>query len=1232
MKPFTHLHVHSEYSVLDGLGKPEKIFERAKELGFKAIAITDHGNMDAYVKCIQASKKTGVKYIPGVEFYIVDDIREYQLAKGKDLRRVHLTAYATQRKGIDALFRLLSIANSETNYYKKPLLEWDDLLNEDLEGIRFGTACTSGLLGQEDYKEIITMFTKEISNNLFLEVMPHNFPPQLIVNKRAIEISEDFALPLVATNDNHYIDKQGSYHQEVLLAIQRKAKWNDPKRWRFDVKDLYMKTEEEMFEAFEEQGVLSGGEIKKALANSYIIADGINIKYSPQKVLLPKVYPDSKKSDEEILIDLCTEGFEKKINSLDITDEEWKVYKERLIEETDLICNLGFERYFLLVEDFVRWAKENDILVGAGRGSVGGSLVAYVLDITGVDPIKYKLLFARFISPARIDLPDIDLDFEDAKRERVKQYLKDKYGADCVCGVATFSEMHGRGALRDTSRVFDVPLGDVDKAAKSIVVRSGGDVRADFSLEDAFETFEEGKAFKRKYPKVTKTAIALEGTVRNTGIHAAGTVVSNEPLNSGRHGYICCKRRGEKVVNWEKEDLEYMGLMKLDILGLNTLTILKKCAEYVKEHHGKDIDFYAMTEFDDKKILDEFVAGNTIGIFQFGSYGIQKLCSEIGVEEFKDLVDINALYRPGTLRSGLVREYIRRKKGETKYKAPHPDIAELTKDTYGVILYQEQIMNLLYNIGGLQWKTTDMVRKVISKSKGVEQFGKFKDMFVKGAMKRTNLKKAEAEKIFEELKHFGSYGFNLSHAVEYTIIAWWCMFCKVYYPLQYMQALLSYSTKDKEGYQFFIDETIRLGLKIEPVDINISSAIKWEANDDKLYAPFCAVRGLGEKGCKEIIKGRGKKPYKNEKDFIERVNRRVLNIRVRKALQGAGAYRRFEKDFDLSASMEFYDFAWIKDKQYQRWDKFVKESYPFGALGEHNPEKGLWYFGQMAELKFGYKQKLDAQRNKKESFEGGVYGYIKNIDGEYGMVTFDTSLYQKRKYEIEHCVGQYLLVKGGTIIGSNNLVSVISKDIYTEAEFASCSVPLKIWGADDGEDFKINQCNLCELRNEARKIIPTEYNTNIMILGEAPGREEDRNGRPFWGDAGKLLFNKLKRRGVLREDVTIANCAKCYPSKTKTPKDKHLSACTENHLFKEFESIQPVLVLALGNTALKVLRKEEKGIRDLSGKVEWSSRFNFWVCYGVHPASVLYNRAENEELFDKALSVFVDKIRILSGG
>jgi DNA polymerase-3 subunit alpha len=1230
MNNFVHLHVHSEYSLLDGLGKPDKIFEKVKELGQTSIAITDHGNMDVYVKAIHAAESSGIKYIPGSELYIVDNVEQFKSRKRgeKKLPRHHITLWAKNIEGVNAIFRLLNTANM--HFAKgRPNIDWEILAKEkSLDyNVIAGSGCVGGIINSENFEKILDIF-----ESIYLEVMPHIMAEQIETNKKVLVYSKRYGLPIVGVNDSHYIDKDHSYYQEVLLAIQSRTTWDDPKRWKFSIAGLYLKTRKEMLDSFIEQGVMDRKKVEEYLDNTLKIAESSNCIFKRIDVKLPKVISGNI-SSIDLLIEHSVNGLDRICKVRPNIKKNIDKYSDRMEEELSLIFKLGFQEYFLLVEDLINWAKSKDILVGSGRGSVGGSLIAFCLGITTIDPLEYNLLFARFISPARIDLPDIDMDFEDARRWEIREYLQNRYGEKKVAGVSTFLEMHGRGTLRDVSRVFKVPLADVGGASKAIVVRSGGDVRASFTIEDAFNTFEEGKAFIKKYPEVSKTAMVLEGSIKSVGIHAAGTVISINDFDDGIHGYLRKGGNGDIAINWDKEDLEYMGLMKLDILGLNALTILNSCKKLVKKNKRIDIDYYNML-FDDKRIFKEFDLGNTVGIFQFGSYGIRKLCTEVGIVKFNDLVDVNALFRPGTLRSGLATEYCKRKKGQSSINYINHAMEKLTGDTYGIILYQEQIMLLLYELGGMSWKTTDMVRKVVSKSKGEEQFMMFKTEFIEGCEIKKTLNKKDAEKVFDELKYFGSYGFNRSHSVEYSAIAYWMMFAKTYYPDEFFESLMTYSSSE-DKFQAFIDEMKRMGFNIHPVDFNKSDITKWIILDKEVYPPIKIIKGIGEKAVEEIINWKKQFKRMTESIWIEGkgLNKRVINKRIKDVIIKSGALLEFGDGYD-NIDYRLYPYSWETRKMIDVQYKLFDEALGLQSLGGKLSTEKRWYFAQITETKFGYHAKVKKQQvNQKEILGssdslGGVYGYARDMHGGYQMITFRGDTYMNKKYEIEHSAGKWALLKGSPITFSENIIieNVIIEDEIQDCNFGDLKLPLyKRIHSEENKNLK--DCSKCSLIKECKNgPVPSEYRSNIAILGEGPGREEDKNRKNFFGKAGKKLWDIFNDYGLVRNDFSIFNSVKCWPSITKNPKDSHINACSEWLKF-DLETIKPVIVLALGRVASEIALGETVKITEITGQCKWSNIFNCWVVSSIHPASVLYGSLSEEDL-KISIDKFISKLEI----
>lgn len=1230
---FCHLHVHNEYSLLDGTGTAENYAARAKELGMTHLAITNHGNVDGCIKFQKACLSEGIKPIIGVEAYIVRDL----LGRAKGESRKHIVLLANNEVGWTNMCRMMTVAHME-GFFNRPRIS-PDLLLKNREGLVILTACTSSFITELWGLKLLDELIRD--NKVFIEMMPLMFSDQKIFNKTCMEYSDRYGLDLVATNDCHYVDKHGYKYQEVLLAMQSKKKWNDPNRWKFDVNDLYLKSEEEMANSFRRQGVVPREIYERAISNTAKVAELCGDFIIPEKEVSLPLPPEVRNEDPVRFFDLlCRRALREKVKSDQRKTKKYDEYVRRYLEEKEVIVRQGFVIYFLIVWELVNWCKRNDIMVGPGRGSSGGSLICYLLNITSVDPIEHNLIFARFISPARIDLPDIDMDFEDTKRGEIREHLEEIYGKYHVAGVSTFAKMKGRSALRDVARVFDVPIVDTNKAASSIVVRSGGDFRSDFTIEDAFNTFEDGIRFKKKYPEVTDIAISLEGQVKGKGMHAAAIIISTDDLREGRRANLLLAKEGQHVVNWDKHDSEYAGLMKLDVLGLNTLTILNEARKAIKINKGVDIDFEKIS-LDDPKCYEEFSNGNNIGCFQVGSLGLRRLCVQLGVENFKMLVHATSLHRPGTLRSGMVTEFTQRKRGEKKWKSKHKILEEITKDTFGVILYQEQVMRFMYDLGGLGWKTADTVRKVISKSQGVEQFLKFKDMFVKGCIDRKTLDAGTAEKLWDELASFGSYGFNLSHAVEYSIITYWCMWLKVYYPEEFFCSFLTFGPEDKKA--DILEEAFRMGLRVELPKIGRSSAKNWTASGGKLYMPFVSLKGVGEKtaeACANLVNEGFSRVSGNDK------KKEGVNKTVKKVLEDIGAY---DLDKELSEDEEeriskYFSVSIERDpsKKYKKVISKISEGIKFSNIGDIDWKKkadkvSRHYFGRMTEVRFGYREKVTGLSSEKKMEAkgtadslGGVYGNLKD-QTDFVMLVFNQNLYQRRKEEIEHCSDKFMIAKASRMHHNNlDCSDVWFQDDILAGDLKGLHLSMKKRSSYEAPS-ELVRCELCELRQECRKpVLPSPGRYNVMIIGEAPGKEEDRQGVGFVGDAGeKILWKELASIRLSREMFHVTNAVKCFPSKTRTPSKKHITRCSE-WLFDEVARVKPFLVLAFGNTNLYALKGEESGIMNLNGTTEWNDKIGAWVCWCIHPASVLYHR-ENIELFRDGLANFKEKFIVLGG-
>ena len=653
----------------------------------------------------------------------------------------------------------------------------------------------------------------------------------------------------MATNDCHYTTEDAGKHQEVLLAIQSKKKWTDPDRWKFNCTGLFLRSEEQMIQAFEEQNCLSDHEIRQAIRRTGKIAKLCeNFRIEQQSVFLPKIKNFPAEEDELLFLqNKVYHGLKRRLRGKSF--EELSPYKERIEMEMKLIISKKFVRYFLIVWDLIQWCQQNNVMTGPGRGSAGGCLVAYLLFITDCDPLVYGTEFFRFVSEDRNDLPDIDMDFEDIRRDDVRLYLSQKYGEFNVVGLSNFLTMKGKGVLRDVSRVFDIPLPEVDFAAKSMVEAEEGQ-----EIVTSFKESPECRRFGHKYPEVIEIAGSLEGTVRGHGQHAAGVCISEKDL---REGYNCnlVTRAGTIVANWDMRNAEYCGLMKLDILGLSALTILNETRRMVKQNHGIDINYKKIT-FDDQKVFDEITEGNTVGAFQIGSNGLTKYCKQLKIDSFKDIYAATALWRPGPMQSGMTEEFIKRKHKKAKIEKIHPLFDKITEETYGAIVYQEQVMKAVNQIAGISMSTCNKIRKVMGKSMGHAAFDKYKDEFLQGCKSQGTVTEKKAIQIWDMMSKFGGYGFNLSHSVEYSMITYWDMWSKTYYPNEFLCACLTLGNKEKNIE--YIREARRLGLKINLPKIGVSDATKWNCDlKGNLYAPFISINGVGENVAKRIQNFKG---------------------------------------------------------------------------------------------------------------------------------------------------------------------------------------------------------------------------------------------------------------------------------------------------------------------------------------------------------------------------------------
>jgi DNA polymerase-3 subunit alpha len=817
---FTHLHIHNEFSQLDGYGTADAYVAKAKLLGFKYLGLTNHGNMDGIIKFQQSCESQGITPILGCEGYVVPKLESDK--KKKTRRAGHVLLLIKNEIGFQNLCKLLTFANLEGFYYR-PRFTYEALL-QNCKGLIVSTACPQSFTRMDGGIKLFAALCEALPDDVYCEVMPHDTPMQIETNKLKLKLARKYGVKIIASNDCHYINIGDYLAQDILLAMQRKTTWNNPKRWHFDVRGLHLRTAKEMVRAFKKQGFYK----RRYLLNTIEVAEKCSdFRIPKMDIKLPRVKGIPIRQNK-YLWDLCHKRLAE-------VEPDGVAYRTRAMKEYDLIVKKNFTKYFLIVWELINWCRENRILVGPGRGSVGGSLIAYLLGITAVDPMKHKLIFERFITEDRIDYPDIDVDFEHTKRHLVKQHLEEMYGENNIAGVSSFNRMKARAVIRDVSRVFEVPYGEVDRFAKLIE-----DNDENTGIQDAIDEYDEGQEFAEAYPLVVKMAKKLEGQVKGYSQHAAALVVSRESIGDcGRCNLL--ERDGITIVNWEKEDTEYVGLMKLDALGLKLLSILGEAKRLIWENHKKNIKLESIN-LDDKKVLKDINAGHTVGLFQLNAWATTALIKEMGIEKFDHIVAAVALVRPGPSNSGMTAEYIRRKNG--KLWKGHEQYVAITSDTYGILVYQEQVMDVINKIAGLPYSTADYIRKIIGKKRDRKEFEKYRQTFLDGCTQVGVFSRHEAKQFWKGLQEWAKYGFNKSHSVEYAMLGYWCAWLKKYFPTEFVCASLTYGAAEKKSE--IVEEAYRLGLTLILPKVGMSSPDRWVAKDNKLFVPFIEVKGIGK--------------------------------------------------------------------------------------------------------------------------------------------------------------------------------------------------------------------------------------------------------------------------------------------------------------------------------------------------------------------------------------------------
>ena len=882
---FVHLHLHSQYSLLDGAIKLDDLVERAREYRMPAVAVTDHGNMFGAVEFYSKAMAAGVKPIIGCEVYVAPGSRLTKgNARGSSEASYHLVLLCKNLVGYKNLCYLISTAYRDGFYYK-PRIDWD-LLAKHNQGLIALSACLGGELptlinlnqpdeALERARAISAVFD---NRRFYLELQENYLPEQAKANQGLVKIARELDLPMVATNDCHYLSREEAFAHEVLLCIQTGKTMDDPNRMRFANEEFYVKTPDEMIELFKDY--------PDAIANTIEIAERCNLELDFDTYHFPQYEKPADKTLDEVLAEQSHAGLESRLAEIrkvrDVDADLEKVYRERLDSELECIKQMGFPGYFLIVADFINWGKDNGIPVGPGRGSAAGSLVAFAIRITDIDPIPYNLLFERFLNPERVSMPDIDVDFCIYGREEVIEYVRQKYGKENVAQIITFGTMLAKGVLRDVGRALNIPYGEVDKIAKLVPNVLG------ITLKKAIAQEPKLKALAEKDPKVkelVKIALALEGLTRHASTHAAGVVVTPRPLSEYLPLYTDPKSGGQ-VTQFPMNYVEKIGLVKFDFLGLKTLTVIENAVRLV--HAGKSRDFdLKLIRDDDPKTYELLSRGETTGVFQLESSGMKEYLVKLKPSCFEDLIAMVALYRPGPLGSGMVDSFIKRKQGQETFKYDFPQLEPILKDTYGVIVYQEQVMQIAQALGGYSLGGADLLRRAMGKKKP-EEMAKQKKIFLKGAEEnKLNLKKAEA--VFDLMAKFAEYGFNKSHSAAYALVALHTAYLKAHYPVEFMAALLTEDMENTDKVIKNISEVRAMGIEVHPPDINASDR-SFTVDEQAIRFGLGAVKGVGTAALDSVLEVRRNKPFSSLQDFCERVDLRKVNKKVVEALIKCGAF------------------------------------------------------------------------------------------------------------------------------------------------------------------------------------------------------------------------------------------------------------------------------------------------------------------------------------------------------
>ena len=976
MSKFVHLHVHSEFSLLDGANRIEDLPVRAKELGMDSMAITDHGVMFGVIDFYKACKKEGIKPIIGCEMYVAPRSR-LQKDPGIDNHYYHLILLAKNNDGYKNLSKLVSTSFID-GYYYKPRID-RELLEKYHENLIALSGCLAGevnqylLNGQEEKAEQTAIWYKKLfGKDYYIEVQNNGLKEQVLANQKLIKLARKLDIPIVATNDAHYLKKEDAYNHEILLCIQTGKRMSDEDRMKFDTDGLYIKSPEEMSDYF--------SAFPDAVENTVKIAEKCNVEFEFGNTILPNYdVPPEYKTHYDFFKELCEKGLKKRYGE-NYSEE----IKQRAEYEMSIIKKMGYVDYYLIVWDFIHYAKTHDIPVGPGRGSGAGSILAYAIEITDIDPMKYGLLFERFLNPERISMPDFDVDFSDEKRQDVIDYVSRKYGHDHVSQIITFGTMAAKMVIRDVSRVLDYPYSEADALAKMIPneihITIKKALEENRELREKYETDEQVK-------KILDIAMALEGMPRQASTHACGVVITKDPVDTYVPLYV---RDGQINTQYIMTTLEELGLLKMDFLGLRNLTVIQNTIEMVKKEYGIDIKFDQ--EMNDPKVYKLWQDGNTAGIFQFESQGITNFMKELKPDCLEDLIAGVSLYRPGPMDQ--IPRYIRGKRNPGHNEYTHPKLEPILNVTYGCMVYQEQVMQIVRDLAGYSLGRADLVRRAMGKKK-LDVMAKEREIFIHGQVDengnvvvpgcvRNGIDEQSANKIFDEMAEFAKYAFNKSHAACYAVVAYRTAYLKAYYPAEFIASTLNSYLGNLDKVPQYIDECKRLGIQILKPDIN-KSFEKFTVESGKIRFGLGSIKNVGTVPVESIVKEREENgKYRSFTDFCERIADTQVNKKCIESLIKAGVFEEFEetratllasfediidtiqsgKKKEFSGQVTMFDLGSKeeqKEKEKQKYQFNIKEEFPERELLSMEKEMlGIYISGHPLEK---YRNIISAKTN-----------------------------------------------------------------------------------------------------------------------------------------------------------------------------------------------------------------------------------------------------------------------------